>query len=458
MTPDGELLQRYAETRSEDAFAELVRRHVNLVYSAALRQVNGDAPLAQDVAQTVFVDLARKAARLSRRATLTGWLYTSTHFAAAKAVRTETRRRRREEQFMREPIPASEPAADWEQLRLLLDTVMHELNEPEREAILLRYFENRPFAEVGASLGLGENAARMRVDRALEKLRAGLTRRGIAASATLASVISANAVQVAPASLAATLATTSLAGAGTGTFALLKIMTATQLKLGITALAVAGTATALVIQQQTQKQLRTDNESLAQQLAQLRAENQSLSNQLTAAGNAKALPDEQMNELLELRGEVGRLRQQTNKLGQLKMKGNNVIQNPSRPNETDVDQSGETARFKMNNSKQFLLSMILFANDNEKQFPTNFDQVAPYFDSDATRTNLDNWEIVYRGSLTNIADPAATIVIRESQPWLYNGKWAKTYGFADGHSELHIEPDGHFETYEQQHIIPPTAQ
>src|ERR1700761_5685031 len=103
MTPDCELLREFARTNSEDAFAELVKRHVNLVYSAALRQVNGDAHLAQDVTQSVFSDLARKAAWLSRRQSLSGWLYTSAHFAAAKVIRAETRRRNREETFMREP-------------------------------------------------------------------------------------------------------------------------------------------------------------------------------------------------------------------------------------------------------------------------------------------------------------------------------------------------------------------
>ena len=99
MTSDAELLARFARSRSEDAFAELVRRHVNLVYSAALRQVGADGHVAQDVAQTVFSDLARKAPALARRATLTGWLYTSARFAAAKIVRSERRRRDREEQF-----------------------------------------------------------------------------------------------------------------------------------------------------------------------------------------------------------------------------------------------------------------------------------------------------------------------------------------------------------------------
>ena len=179
---------------------------------------------------------------------------------------------------------------------------------------MLRYFENRQFAEVGAKLGLNENAARMRVERALEKLRAIFAKRGITTTAALSSAISANAVQLAPAGLAATLMTASIAGAGTGTLHAFKIMTATKLKLGLSALVVAGAATALVVQHQTQTQLRTENESLTQQIAQLKTENESLSNRLAAAGDAKSLPEEQFNELLRLRGEVGALRRQTNEL------------------------------------------------------------------------------------------------------------------------------------------------
>jgi RNA polymerase sigma factor (sigma-70 family) len=317
MTPDSELLRRFAKTNSEDTFAELVKRHMNLVYSAALRQVGGDTHLAQDVAQTVFTDLARKASSLSHRETLTGWLYTSAHFAAAKIARTENRRHDREGKFMREPIHETVPEADWEKLRPTLDEVMHELKETDREAVLLRYFENRQFAEVGAKLGLNESAARMRVERALEKLRAIFAKRGITTATELASVISANAVQIAPANLAATLTSSSIATVGTGTFTLLKIMTMAKLKLWISALAVAGAVTALMVQHQTQEKLRVKNELLTQQITQLQTDNESLSNWLAAIGEAKTLTDEQFNELLKLRGEVGLLRQQTNDLGKL---------------------------------------------------------------------------------------------------------------------------------------------
>jgi RNA polymerase sigma factor (sigma-70 family) len=314
MTTDSQLLASFARTNSEDAFAELVQRHVHLVHSAALRQVNGDAHLAQDVAQTVFTDLARKANSLARREVLTGWLYTSAYFAAAKIIRTENRRRDREEKFMREPIHETAPEADWEKLRPMLDAAMHELKETDREAILLRYFENRQFAEVGAKLGLNENAARMRVERALEKLRGTLTKRGVTTATALASVISANAVQIAPANLAATLTAASIVTAGTGTFTLLKIMTMTKLKLGISALVVAGAATAFVLQHQAQEKLRTDNAALTQQLAQLQTESESLSNRLVTAGDSPKISDVQYNELMKLRGEVGLLRSQKNKL------------------------------------------------------------------------------------------------------------------------------------------------
>jgi hypothetical protein len=195
---------------------------------------------------------------------------------------------------------------------------MHELKEHDREAIVLRYFENRPFAEIGGRLGLNENAARMRVERALEKLQLVFAQRGISTTVALATVISAHAVQLAPAGLATSLTVASLAGAGSGTLTLFGLLNLTMNKtiLGISALVVAGAATTLVVQHQTHAKLRSENEGLKQQLVQL---NTALENapETPPTTNAGALPDAQFRELLRLRGEVGVLRRQTNELAQL---------------------------------------------------------------------------------------------------------------------------------------------
>ncbi len=175
MSEDAELLSRYVRDRSEAAFAGLVERHLPLVYSAALRQVNGDLELAKDVAQTVFIDLARKADSFSSGTVLAGWLYTSARFAAAKAVRTNQRRRSREQSFaaMQTPHlePGPDPEADWTQLEGVIDEAMAGLSPADRDAVLLRIFQSREFKAVGAALGISEDAARMRVNRALETLR-----------------------------------------------------------------------------------------------------------------------------------------------------------------------------------------------------------------------------------------------------------------------------------------------
>jgi RNA polymerase sigma factor (sigma-70 family) len=460
MQPDNELLRQYARTGSEVAFADLVKRHVNLVYSAALRQVGGDTHLAHDVAQTVFTDLARKAASLCGRESLTGWLYTSAHFAAGKMVRTETRRREREEQFMREPANDAATDAEWEKLRPILDAAMHGLKETEREAVLLRYFENRPYAEVGAKLGLNENAARMRVERALEKLRGVLAKRGIAAGAALASIISANAVQIAPSALAVTLTNTSLAAAGAGTsFALFKFMTLTQIKIGLGAVAVAGAATTMVLQHQTQQQLRGDNESLRQQITQLKTDNENASN---SAATSNSLSSEQLSELLQLRGEVTALRSQTNQLARLRdenQKMREAISAFAKERSPAADPVAEQqqqafAELELSTAKQSVLGMMMYAQGHGNQFPTNFDQAANYFKAkDGTsNTNLNRFEIVYQGSWTNLANPSSAIVVREIQPWSSNGKWAKAYAFGDGHAETHAEANGSFEEWEQQHV------
>jgi RNA polymerase sigma factor (sigma-70 family) len=212
MVEDKELIRQYAAERSESAFAELVRRHLGMVYGAALRQVNGDAHLAQDLAQTVFTRLAAKAATLQGATSIAGWLYTNTRFAAVKAVRSEARRRAREQEVVAMNEINAKEAGGWNELRPMIDEALGELGEADREAIVLRYFESYEFALVGSALGVSENAARMRVDRALEKLRAVLRKRGVATTgAALAGALAESSATAVPAQLAAGITSAALA-------------------------------------------------------------------------------------------------------------------------------------------------------------------------------------------------------------------------------------------------------
>jgi RNA polymerase sigma factor (sigma-70 family) len=342
MSDDRQLLCRFAAERSEAAFGELVARHLPLVYFTAIRQAGGDEPLAKDVAQVVFTDLARKAPGLSENVILAGWLHRATIFATRQILRGERRRHEREQQAITmNTIQSEGESAAWQQIRPLLDEALDRLGKTDRDALLLRFFEQQSFAQIGASLGGTEDAVRKRITRALEKLRAILQRHGVmTTAAALSAAMSANAIQSVPASLAAALANTSLAAAATGTtFTLLKIMTATQLKLGLGALAVAGAATAFVIQHQVQTRLLAENQSLSQQLTQLQNDNSNLSNRLAQAGDANKLSDEQFNDLLRLRSEVGMLRQRTNELGQAQASLENSLQAQARQSTEDDSRS-----------------------------------------------------------------------------------------------------------------------
>ncbi len=174
---DAELLHEYVSETSEPAFRELVERYLPLVYAAALRQVR-DAALAQDVVQVVFIVLARKASQLSPNTLLPGWLFRTTRHTAAKALRTEQRRRRREQEALQ--MQVTDPADVWEQVAPVLDDALAQLGETDRGAVLLHYFQNKRLREVGVALGLTEDAAQKRVTRAVEKLRRILLRRGVA--------------------------------------------------------------------------------------------------------------------------------------------------------------------------------------------------------------------------------------------------------------------------------------
>jgi RNA polymerase sigma factor (sigma-70 family) len=310
MMDDSSLLRRFSEDRSEEAFAELVRRHLNLVYSAALRKVGGDSHLAADVSQKVFAVLARNAPSLARHPVLTGWLYTTTHFTAAKMVRAERRRQAREQeaQAMQELLSSPAPEAGWDRLRPVLDDVMHDLNERDREAVLLRFFEGRPFAEVGARQGLSENAVRMRVERALDKLHVLLARRGITSTtAALTLLLAEHTVAAAPVGLAATVSGAAAAGtAGGSSLALWSFMSTSKLLAGAMGAAVMAVGIGVVLQQQSTAALRDEVDGLQREnqvIGSLRDEHRRLTGLQVPPAELERLRNES-TELPRLREEV----------------------------------------------------------------------------------------------------------------------------------------------------------
>jgi RNA polymerase sigma factor (sigma-70 family) len=264
MADDMELVREFATRRSDAAFETLVSRHLNLVYSVALRQVR-DPHLAQEVAQAVFIILARKAGSLGQNTILSGWLFRTAQYASADALKSQRRRQHREQEAYMQSIlncgcdapsqPTNEEA--WTQIAPLLDAAMLRLGEKDRNAIVLRYFENKNLREVGAALGASEDSARVRINRALEKLRTFFTKRGVMLSATvIATAVSANSVQAAPVGLAATISAAAVKSSAVAASTLtlvkgaLKIMAWTKAKMVIVTSAVvllaAGTTTVAV--------------------------------------------------------------------------------------------------------------------------------------------------------------------------------------------------------------------
>ncbi len=251
-----ELLQQYASGGSQSAFEELVSMHVDLVYATALRVVNGNSGLAEDIAQTVFIDFARKAAALPDSTAPAAWLHRATRLEAIASLRAQARRLVREHtavDLQTLHVMDQEPA--WETIRPALDEAILELSETERLPLLHRFFGGKPFKEVGAELGITEEAARKRIHRSLERLRDILDRRGIASTASaLAIVMEANAFVPAPAHLARQVATTL---AHSSRFPLPHKLMKTLLVTGA-AVAVSAVATHLFDDQRLNRQHKND--------------------------------------------------------------------------------------------------------------------------------------------------------------------------------------------------------
>lgn len=458
---DQELLASYAETRAEAAFGELVRRHVDLVHSAARRLVV-DPHLAEDVTQSVFVALARQAAEVNGRLTagvpLSGWLHLTTRNLAAKVVRAEMRRRDREREAFAMQKPETEAdEAVWSRIAPHLDHALAELSDPDRDALFLRFFERKTAREIGTRLGTSEEAAQKRISRALERLRAVFVARGLAVPvASLGGVLTANAVQAAPAALTgAVLAAVGVAGTAVSGVGLFHLMTTAKLKLVVAATIAAGVAVTVGLQRRENRQLQGEVSALRAQAAA-----QATVQPITSVAPADGA---RLDELLRLRGEVAQLRRQQQELIALRAENRQrKTATPARdqsvptedPQREEFMQRGIA---KMLFAKHWTQAFFLYAEANGGVFPESFDQARKYYPE---QTELpagaevpaeQDFEILFSGPLAQVSNPASAIVLREKTPFANFGRpgVSRTYAFADGHSEIKRSEDGNFEEWEQ---------
>jgi RNA polymerase sigma factor (sigma-70 family) len=320
MTDDAELLRQYVRAGSEDAFAELVQRHLPVVYSSALRQTDGDVELAKDICQTVFIDFGRKAGSLLGHELLIGWLFSATRLAAATVLRANRRRQIRERIAVSMHEDAATPALERRDQKLAsaLDAAMEGLTSEDRNAVLLRFFQGKNFKDVGTALGISEDAARMRVTRAIGKLHSLLERRGVTVSAAaLGSILAAEAGTAVPVGLAATISTAALAGvplATNATATVAKAMAMTTLNKTLITATVALLAgvgiyearQAATARAQVQK-LEEQQTPLTKQIRQLQLDRDNLASKLDALRGDNERLNRNTGELLKLRSEIGRL-------------------------------------------------------------------------------------------------------------------------------------------------------
>ncbi len=381
MRDDAQLLQDYYGKKSEAAFAELVGRHIDLVHSAALRLVHGDLHLAEDVTQDVFADLARKAGSLRGHQSLAGWLYTATRFAAAKKVRSEQRRRAREQESQAMETTNS-PDPDWDRLQPHLEDAMHELSETDREAVLLRYFQKQPFKQIAATLRTNEDAARMRVDRALDKLRGLLESRGVQLSGiALSTAIAGQAVTAAPVALIAACAAATGTTTAVSTLGGLKLAGALIATIGVTA-----TLTNVASIRQ-QDRLTERLVSLQDRLVEASEQQEQLAIENTALEAAALLREQQLaslsqgaHEIHRLRGLVGEMRAKVDDLANRLNESESVARMLAEAedlmtatNGVEATSAFEAAERKQSLKRQMMLTMgklyHSLASDQPERFP-----------------------------------------------------------------------------------------
>lgn len=312
--PSEQLLAEFARSGADELFRELVRRHLPLVYSTALRVTNGDKHLAEDISQTVFSDLARKAGAVSRDSILAGWLHQHAWFTASKAIRSERRRQSRELESL--PMQPNFQAADDNdpaELQSALDEALTSLKPEERDAVVLRYFEQVDLRRIGALFGISEDAAQKRVARAVEKLREVFAARGLTVStAALIAFLSSQSL-AAPPALASVVTSTALVAAASGTaVGVTSFLASTKGKLAVMAACAIAAGTPMIWQQQKMGALQAEMGRLSAVVSSnevLRAEIERLRGETLSAAEREEM-NRRFLELQRLRGEVTLLRKE----------------------------------------------------------------------------------------------------------------------------------------------------
>ena len=361
-------LAEYARTGSESAFCELVDRYIGFVYSAALRLVSGDRHLAEDVAQMVFIDLAQKARHLPRGVMLGGWLHQRTFNIAAPMLRSKKRRESREKEVMDMSTIKDDSGEYWQEFGPLLDEAITQLGTEDRKAIILRFFERLDFRAIGKALGSNEDAARMRVSRALDKLQVLLKHRGISSSAValgtaLAAEPAASAAEFSGNVAAAALAKAN-AGFACGTIkaTLMKLTTMTKLQTAIFgAVVIAGLTGSLVFRHQA-RVLDEENGELRRQMVQLQSDYNLVSSRLAHVSQS-GLRSDRLRELLRLRNEVGSLRRQQRELERIAATTKSIPSNQGNQNTPFGSPPAKPAPFQV--------QMVLEQADENSEALTN---------------------------------------------------------------------------------------
>ena len=469
MTDNHQLLAEYARTRSEAAFTELVRRYIDLVYSTAVRLTDGDTHLAEDVSQTVFLDLAYMARRISSAVMLGGWLHRHTCFVAAKMLRANRRRQNRERLSVEMNDASDHSEAHLKMVAPILDEAINALGSADREAILRRFFAGEDFRAIGQALGSTEEAARKRVTRALEKLQSLLDKRGVALSAAgLGTLLVSGAVTAAPAGLAISVFNAvATAAAGTGSaWTLFNFMASAKIKAGLLgSIVAASTISSLLVHHESAARLRAAEVRLELQTNLISQAQSELDRLSGVAALRKGAGVNARDELLRMREDVAALRRQTNDLIVLRQ-DNNQLQAALRARQgfpsTNAPSGPDNPEIRARSMycRDLAMVMMLYASDNQEQFPSDFGQASKYVAEVIKEPRIltpAQFEIVYHGSrdaLTNYAHPGGILLLREKAPWKNaEGKWFKGYAFTDGGGYIHSEPNGDFDAWEKKRIL-----